>query len=305
MTREPIPRDADRLALIAVFIGAAFLGTAPIFFRLTDSGPSAAAFWRVVLSLPLAWVWMRAEVGAHHGTLKAALVPPGLRARDWGVLLLAGAFWIGDLVSWHWSLSFTNVANSTFFATSSPLFVVAMAWVLFRERMTAQFLLGAAVALAGAAALMGSTVQFGGGTVLGDGLALVTALFFGSYVLAVRALRGRIGAGAIMFWTGVISAPGFLIASLLADETFLPQSLGGWAAVVGLASITQLAGQGLVAYGLGRVGAGPASVVVLLEPVIAALLGWAVLAEALGPLQGAGCALILAGIWVARYRTNR
>jgi len=301
-----MPRDAERLALLAVIVGAACLGSAPIFFRLGEAGPSAIAFWRVVLSLPIAYVWMRMEVSGNSDTdkggMRAHLVPPGLRTRDWAVLGLAGFFWTGDLVSWHWSLSYTNVANSTFFATSSPIFVIVMAWLLFGEQITGKFLAGAVVAIAGAGALVGSTVNFGGGTVLGDGLGLVTALFFGSYVLAVRALRGRLGAGAVMFWTGLISAPGFLVASLIAGETFLPISIGGWAALVGLALMTQLAGQGLLAFGLGRVPAGPASVLVLLEPVVAALLGWALLAEALGPLQGLGCALILTGLLVIRHR---
>ncbi|MBT3628608.1 MAG: EamA family transporter, partial [Rhodospirillaceae bacterium] len=43
-----------------------------------------------------------------------------------------------------------------------------------------------------------------------------------------------------------------------------------------------------------------ASVAFLGEPVVAAILGWVILAEALGPLQAAGCVIILAGVWLAQ-----
>ena len=65
-------------------------------------------------------------------------------------------------------------------------------------------------------------------------------------------------------------------------------------------------GQGLAAYALAHLPASFASVAFLGEPVVAAILGWIILAEALGPLQGAGCIIILAGVWLAqRYGMRR
>ncbi len=56
---------------------------------------------------------------------------------------------------------------------------------------------------------------------------------------------------------------------------------------------------------LGRLPAGFSSLVIFLEAIAAALLAWLVLGEALGPLQGLGGGLILAGIAVARPRRVR
>ena len=39
---------------------------------------------------------------------------------------------------------------------------------------------------------------------------------------------------------------------------------------------------------------------VVMPTVVAAILGWVILAEALGPLQAAGCVIILAGVWLAQ-----
>src|SRR5579875_3426125 len=46
-------------AMAALVFGAAAMGVSPIFVRLADVGPFASAFWRVMLALPVLWVWMR------------------------------------------------------------------------------------------------------------------------------------------------------------------------------------------------------------------------------------------------------
>jgi drug/metabolite transporter (DMT)-like permease len=303
--------SSARVAVLAVIMGAIFLGTAPIFFRLGEAGPTAIAFWRVALSLPFTYLWMRLESSESTSirnrvsnlSNSSFLVFPN-KLPQIVIVILAGLFWVGDLVSWHWSLSATNVANSTFFATSSPIFVTVMAWLFLGERYQRLFFAGALFTLLGSATLMSASIVYGNGTILGDGLGLITALCFGSYVLLVRSLRSRMGAGAIMFWTGLISTPFFLIISILSNELLFPQSMGGWFALLGLALITHLAGQGLLAYGLGKVQAGPASILVLLEPLMAAALGWLILFESLNVLQIVGGVMILGGIILIRNRTT-
>jgi len=303
--------SSARVAVLAVIMGAIFLGTAPIFFRLGEAGPTAIAFWRVALSLPFTYLWMRLESSESTSirnrvsnlSNSSFLVFP-TKLPQIVIVILAGLFWVGDLVSWHWSLSATNVANSTFFATSSPIFVTVMAWLFLGERYQRLFFAGALFTLLGSATLMSASIVYGNGTILGDGLGLITALCFGSYVLLVRSLRSRMGAGAIMFWTGLISTPFFLIISILSNELLFPQSMGGWFALLGLALITHLAGQGLLAYGLGKVQAGPASILVLLEPLMAAALGWLILFESLNVLQIVGGVMILGGIILIRNRTT-
>jgi len=46
----------DRKALSSLIAGALCIGFAPIFMRLTDVGSTAAAFWRVALSVPVLWL---------------------------------------------------------------------------------------------------------------------------------------------------------------------------------------------------------------------------------------------------------
>ena len=69
-----------------------------------------------------------------------------------------------------------------------------------------------------------------------------------------------------------------------------------------MAFISHAGGQGLLAVALGRLPPVFSSLVIFLEAIAAALLGWIALGEALTLPQVLGGALILFGIWIARPR---
>jgi len=267
--------------------------------RLSELGPNAAALYRVAFAVPFLLLWLGLE---RRPTARGeeSRSRSKIRRNDWLVLALSGLFWSGDLVFWHWSITLTNVANSTFFACSSPIFVILGAWLLFGERISRGFLAGFALTLVGGACLLGASLAFGGGDALGDAFGIVTAFFFGSYMLSIKHLRARLPTGAIMFWSGFFSLPGLLLAALLTGEGFVSASLLGWSMIIGLALVVHVLGQGLATYALAHLPASFTSVAFLGEPVVAAILGWIILAEALGPLQGAGCIIILAGVWITQ-----
>jgi drug/metabolite transporter (DMT)-like permease len=93
----------------------------------------------------------------------------------------------------------------------------------------------------------------------------------------------------------------FVIAAVL-EPFLLPRSFAGAAALLALALVSQVGGQGLLAVALGTLPATFSALVIFLEAIAAALFGWLVLGEAVGPLQAAGGMLILFGIWIARPR---
>src|SRR5437667_9311080 len=97
----------SRLALPALFTGATAIGFAPLFVRLSEVGPSATAFYRMLFALPVLWLWTAIEA---KGTRRARR--PSTR-KDFLMLATTGLFFTADLALWHWSLKMTTVANST------------------------------------------------------------------------------------------------------------------------------------------------------------------------------------------------
>ncbi len=285
------PSPAQRLALPALILGGLAIGSSPIFVRLSEVGPVTTAVWRVALALPILFLWYRAERARGEATRPGSLA-------DCLALALPGLFIAADLVAWHWALAITSVANATLLANLAPIFVTLGAFILFRTPIRPIFAAGLAVAIAGVVVLKGG--GFGDGALAGDGLAALAAVFYGGYILAVGRLRDRFSVATIMLWTSAVAAAATLPLALLMEPVFLPSSLYGWAVLLGLSWVSQVAGQSLITYALAWLPAAFSSLTLLIQPVAAAALAWIVLAEPLGPMQGLGGALVLAGILLAR-----
>lgn len=292
------PTRAARLGLAAVIAGATGIAFAPIFVRVSETGPSATAFYRVLFALPLLRVWMQFEQRRPEPPPKPA------SRRDILLLVMTGCFFAGDLAVWHWSIKLTSIANSTLLTNSAPIFVTLGAWMLFGERITMRFVAALVLALAGAAMLVGASFQTSPQHLAGDALGVLAAAFYGAYLLAVKRLRNRFSTATIMVWSGLGSAPGLLAIAACSREHLLADSAHGWLLLVGLALVSQVGGQTLIAYGFKHLSAAFASLSLLFQPVMAAILAWILLGERLGPLQFAGGAIVLAAIALAN-RTSR
>jgi drug/metabolite transporter (DMT)-like permease len=217
---------------------------------------------------------------------------------------VVGFFFAGDLGMWHWSLKFTSVANSTLLTNFAPVLVTIGARVFFGEKITAQFVIGLALSLAGAAMLVCSSLNLSREHLLGDMLALVTTIFYAGYLLSVSWLRRTFSGPTIMAWSGLVSCPTLALVAWLSREQMAPVSTHGWLVVLGLAVVSHVGGQSLIAYAFGHLPASLSSVSLLWQPVVAALLAWALLREPLGWLQGVGGVVTLAGIAVATGTFN-
>jgi drug/metabolite transporter (DMT)-like permease len=282
--------------LAALIAGALFAGSSTLFVRLNELGPVASAFYRAFLALPPLWFAMRWE------TRPAARGAGPLTRRDHALLILAGVFFAGDLFFWHLAIMNTAVANATLLATLSPVYVTAILFLLFGERVRPLFLGGTALAVAGAAMLMGDSFAFRPDRLLGDAYGLITGLFLAGYMVTVGRLRraARIGTGTLMFWSTLATAVVLLPLAVVLEDRMLAASVFGWGMLLALALVSHVAGQGLVAMAMAHLPTAFAAVGLIMEVVAAAALGWLFLNEPLAPLQWIGAVVVVAGVVVAR-----
>jgi drug/metabolite transporter (DMT)-like permease len=278
-------------ALGALLVGASCIALSPIFVRLSEVGPTATAFWRVALAVPALWLFM---------LFRNRSLPGNFSGKKF-LLFAAGLAFAGDLAFWHTSIKLTSVANSTLLANLASIFVTLAVWIFLRQKPTGTFLAGLAAALAGVAMLVKTSLEFSATGLLGDALGVVTAMFYAAYILAVKGLRDR-GETALrlMAIASTLTAVILLPVALASGEPMLPHTAYGWTILLGLALISHAAGQGLIAYALAHLPATFSSVGLLLQPVIAALFAWVLLAEPLVALQIAGGLVVLLGIYLAR-----
>jgi drug/metabolite transporter (DMT)-like permease len=291
-TTLPVETGFGR-AFAALCAGAVSMGISPIFVRFAaaDVGPFASAFWRVALALPVLYAWVR---------LDEAKAPRGLSFGR--ATLLAGIAFAGDLFFWHLSILNTTVANATFFATTAPIFVVLVAWLVLRQRVSRETVIGLVLCVVGGLSLIGQSLQVNPARLLGDVFGIATAVFFALYFIAVERAREGAGAARVTFELSLVTAAILCVIALLFDHRVMPQTRDGIAALIAMAWISHAAGQGLLSIALGRLPAVFSSLVIFLEAIAAAAFGWAILGERLTAVQILGGALILLGIWTARPR---
>lgn len=295
-----LSRDPNIIAFAALILGAVAMGASPIFVRFAEVGPLTSAFWRVALALPALWLWTRREqaAAARDGRKDA-----GLSEAERGAipaLVMAGLLFSGDLIFWHLAIVNTSVANATFLATLAPVWVVLGSGLLLGEQVDRKVITGLMFGLAGMAFLIGGTISLNPENLDGDLYGVVTSFFFGGYFLAVRRARRIFGSGRTLFLSTIVTAAVLLVVALVLEDRIWPFTVYGAAALVALALISHVGGQGLLAYALGFLPAAFSALVIFVEAVAAAALGWIILGETIGLTQLFGAVAIFMGIAIAR-----
>jgi len=287
-------------AMAVLILGAFIIGFAPIFVRLSSAGPAATGVWRLAFALPAL------AILAHSGARETGVQGSVLRTLPSIMAIWAGLAFAADLGFWHYAIGLTTVANATVLTNLTPIVVTVLAWLVFKEVPQRLFLTGLVLAITGAVTLTFGAASAGSGrnTGLGDALAVATAFWYALYFLAVRKARQTLSAALVMFWSSLVALPCLIIIALVMDEPLWPTTALGWFACIGLGFV-HVAGQGSIAWALGRLPTAITSLVVLIQPVIAALLGWVLFAEAIGPWQILGAALTLSGVVLAQWAASR
>ncbi|HEX5006236.1 MAG TPA: DMT family transporter [Hyphomonadaceae bacterium] len=270
---------------LMVLGGAVAIGFAPIGLRLSEFGPQATGFWRFFFALPL----IAAVIYSQGGKLGR----PSLMS------LVAGAFFGFDIVFWHASLVMTSVANATFIVNLGNAAVGLVAWIVLKERPAKIWPVALAIALLGALLLSRGANGGNAGALAGDILALIAAVMVGLYLFFAKLARRTESAMQVLFWSTAVTLIVCFFASLARQESLVPPEPSWFIAPLFLAVVAHVLGQGLIVAGVGRTPAALAGILLLIQPVAAALIAWPLFGETLTLAQLAGAALVLAGVWLA------
>ncbi|MFC9262341.1 DMT family transporter [Streptomyces hydrogenans] len=314
----PVGRSLLYLVVAGVAWGTA--GAAgSLVFRNSDMGPLALSFWRCAggLLLLLAVPALRLlrpgrarPASASSGAPAAAPVVESRRTR----LIRIGGTGLGLAVfqtAYFAAVESTGLAVGTVVTLGAgPVLIAVGARVTMGERLG----LGGLAAVVGALAGLAVLVLGGGGAevrLAGVGYAVLSAAGFAALTLLTRWL-GRSGAGAAgslasTAWTFGVSA--LVVLPLAAVEGLLPHTedvVRLLLLLLYVAAIPTALAYALYFAGAAVVRAATVSVIMLLEPVSAALLAVTLLDEELTATTVLGTVLLLAavtGLALAEART--
>ncbi|HIC26650.1 MAG TPA: DMT family transporter [Gammaproteobacteria bacterium] len=283
--------------LIALFVGAALLGASAIFVRISETSPSLTAFYRAFLALPFLFIWVLRS--KHDQPIKNYLSKDNLV-----ILFLAGVFFGTDMAIWNWAISFTSVAHATLMANTAPIFVTLVSFFFLRQKIESSFFRALILAFSGVSIVILAGSGSDSTRLLGDSLGLIAAIFYAAYILVIKKLTDTVPPAHTLFFATLFTAVFLFPIGLLESESFFPSSQKGWIILLAYAVISQALAQGLITFGISRLSAHLSSLILLVQPVAAAIYGWLLLSESINLWQGLGGAVVLFGIYQASKEQN-
>jgi drug/metabolite transporter (DMT)-like permease len=280
------PRPLLPFVVLAIALAGVSFGS--IFVRLAAAPALAIALWRMTFAaavvLPLGLAARRPGAAADRRSLALAAAAGGMLALHFA--------------SWITSLQFTSVAVSVLLVNTAPVFVALLMWAGGRQP-AARTWVAVMLANAGAVVIAAGSPQGGGRPLLGSLLATGGALAMAGYLLLAREAQRSLaylaylgiayGTAAVVLWGAV----------LVSGTQWTGFAARTWAVLAAMAAVSQLVGHGGYNWSLRHLQ--PAFVAVALtgEPVVASLLAWWILGEAVTERVALGGALVLAAIVVA------
>ncbi len=296
LTKSATVSRPTTLPLICLILGAIGIGFAPIFVRLSEVGPFATGFWRVTLALPMLMLISSCQSRKGEELGRA-------RLSDYLWLLLSGVFFAADLAVWHLSINYTSVANATMLANFTPLLIALWGWLVLKKRPKIMLICGLLLAFTGMILLINPHAGTTHKAMLGNICGLGAAVFYTGYFLIINQVRLRFNTYTLMAWSAFGSMITLWLITWISGQTFFAGSLTAWSVLFALAFISQVLGQSLIAYALPFLSLSFSSVVLFLQPMVAAMVAWILFAEALAINQLYGILVALLGIYITRVNS--
>ena len=278
------------LAFAALVVANVALAFGPWFVRLADTGPVAAGFWRLALGAPFL-AGLALASGARPTRLGAGL---------WWALGGAGVAFAADIASWHLGILRTTLANATLFGNSATLIYPVYGFLIARAWPNRGQAFALALATVGAGLLMGRSYQLDPRNLVGDLLCLAAGLLYTVYFILMARARERMAPLSSLALSTVASVLPLLGIALAMGERVMP---GDWAPLIGLALVSQVLGQGCMIYALGALPPLVVGLALLIQPVVAATIGWLRYGERLAAPDLFGAGLVAVALVLVRRAT--
>ena len=279
-----------------LIIGAIAIAFSPIFVRFSDVDPIMTAFYRIFISLPFFLFFSSFNI------IEKVKFPEF--NNSYVIFLVSGIFFALDLICWHWSIKLTTVSKATFLSNLAPIVVIIFSLIFLKERFSKFFYLAVLLSMVGMLMLLGESFKFNKSQFIGDLLGVLTAVWYGSYIVTISQLRKKYNTTSIMVISGAVTSVFLIITSLFFEQQFIPQSITSIISLFLLAFVSQFLGQALITYSLAYLPASTSSLTLLIQPITATFLGYLFFQEKLNSIQFFGCILILIGIYIARAKNK-
>lgn len=278
------------------------MSLAAILIRLSEQyiGPNATVFNRFWIATTIFGVWRGSRAIASRLSEDSPAQNETYALPDMLLLVVTAIATSISHICWAWSVAQTSIANANLLHNLTPIFATLGGWLLWHHNFDRRFLTGMLLTLVGACAIGIQDLQVANDYLIGDALALFSAVFHAASLLAAEKLRVKFSTTSILLWSCLLRSFLTLPVAVFTEEQLFPSSLEGWLPVFCLALFCQVIGSGILAYSLKQFASGFASLFLLLEPIVTTTLAWFIFAEHLSFLNLLAFVVVLVGIYIAK-----
>ena len=278
--------------------GGLIISFSPVVVKLISAGALTTAFYRVFVSaLALLLICF----------FKKDRIYPGLK-----ILLICAAgalFFALDLCFWHASIDFIGPGLATILGNFQVFFMAVIGILLFREKLSWQFLISLPLAMAGIILLCGlKWDEFSPDYKTGILYGFITAVCYTGYILVLRQAQlgeTKVDSRVIMLWISVFSSIILFLFCLFIGESLIINSINDGFLLTFYGLLFQTAGWLIISNALPLVPASRAGLILLIQPALSLVWDIVFFKRPTSVLELSGAVLALIAIYLGSYRKKK
>ncbi|MDJ0273854.1 MAG: DMT family transporter [Nitrososphaerota archaeon] len=276
-------------------LAGTFFGTSAVFIRLMpELSATSISLYRLGLSalfLTLGHLLLRRDV-------------PSPSRVGWPKLVAMGALLGLHVLLFTTAVKLTSVLNAAVLVNTTPIWALALSYVLWRHVPDGTAMIGTVLAVSGVVVISGSQLAFSPGNLLGDAVALLSALTWAVYLIVARPVRRTGSPLSLLPFVYGAAALTIAASSPATGELIRLPNSAELAPLLGQALLPTTLGHTLQFSSLKGLTPHQAATLALLEPVVAPTLAALFLNEVPRPELVAGAALVITGIYFVASRAG-
>jgi drug/metabolite transporter (DMT)-like permease len=278
---------------VRVALGAFLISFSPVFVKLAEVGPSAVAFYRLLIGGLVLLVWALGRIRR-------------VRTRVFLLAGLCGMVVALDLSVWHLSIRLIGPGLATILG-NHQVFVLSAVGVLFLgERLTARLGLAIVLAMLGLFLIFGlEWGEFDSGFRLGVLFGAMTALLYATFLLVLRHVQSGSAAPDPVVTMCILSLVGAGVLAVyvwVGTESFVVTGARTWTILAAYAVVCHVIGWVLISTGLPGLEVSRAGLVLLLQPALAFVWDVVIFSRPTAVIEVLGAVLALTAIYLGTAR---
>lgn len=278
---------------LSMVIGIVCIAFSPIFVKLAGAPPVTSAFCRIAIG----WLLL-----APYCIAKGKLA---ISKKDMWLSLLAGVIFASDIAVWNTSILMISATVSTLISNLAPVWVGLMSFLILRKRSGWLFWYGTFIAIAGMMVLVGyndlTKLKFNGGIAL----AVLASFLYSMYILLSKDILRRVETLTFMFYNMFGAGLFLLCINWVNGANMVHFPAQTWLYFIGMGIIPQLLGWLTINYAMSHLPATKASVALLSQTVVTAIIAAILLHERLALKEIVGSLVVLLGIGVTFAKVGK